>query len=115
MIKECFSFDVSSLCDSSVLFLRALSQPVLSDLWVLFTAGVRFDASRPVLSPVGDSVRPGLNRLVSGGARDVDRLLVTTSACTLAGEFVRCDWLHSVTRGGWLVAAVIAYFVLPAC
>ena len=39
MIKKYFSFDVSSLCDFRVLFLQALSQPVLSDLGVLFTAG----------------------------------------------------------------------------
>ena len=139
MIKECFSFDVSSLCDFRALFLRALSQPVLSDLWVLFTAGlvrsvgivysrscqicgyclqpvlsdlwvlftasVRFDVSGPVLSPGGDSVRPGLNRLVSGGVSDGNRLLVTTSACTLTGGLVLCDWLHSVTRGRglWLI------------
>ena len=64
MIKECFSFDVSSLCDFRVI-LQALSQPVLSDMGVLFTAGVRFDVSGPVLSPGGDLVRPGLNRLVS--------------------------------------------------
>ena len=97
-------------------------QPVLPDLWVLFTAGlVRYvgivysrscqicgyclqpvfgiDVSGPVLSPGGDSVRPGLNRLVSGGVSDGNRLLVTMSACTLTGGLVLCDWLHSVTRG----------------
>ena len=68
-----------------MLFIRALSQPVLLDLGVLFTAGVRFDVSGHVLSPGGDSVRPGLNLLVSGDASDEGWVLVTTSACTLTG------------------------------
>ena len=56
MINECLSFDVSSLCDPRLLLIWALSQPVLSDLRVLFTARVRFDVSGHVLSPGGDSV-----------------------------------------------------------
>ena len=63
MINECFSFDVSSLCDPCVLFIRALSQLVLSDLGVLFTAGVWFDVSGHVLTPGGNSVRPRFNLL----------------------------------------------------
>ena len=65
---------MSSLCDPRLLFFRALSQPVLSDMGVLFTASVWFDVSGPVLSLGGDSVRPGLNLLVSGGASDGDQL-----------------------------------------
>ena len=38
---------------------------------------------------------PGLNRLVSGDASDGNRLLVTTSACTLTCGLMCCDWLHS--------------------
>ena len=105
MIKKYFSFDVSSLCDIRELFLQALSQPVLSDLGGIVYSRVRFEVSGPVLSPGGDSVRPGLNRLVSGGVSDGDWLLVTTSACTSTGGLVLCDWLHSVTRGSglWLI------------
>ena len=92
MINECFSFEVSSLCDPCVLLIWALSQPVLSDLGVLFTAGVRFDVHGHVLSPGGDSVWPGLNMLVSGGASDGGLLVVTTSACMLTGGLMCCDW-----------------------
>ena len=73
IINECFLFDVSSPCDPCVLFIRALSQPVLSDLGILFTGGVRFDVSGHVLSPGGDSVWPGLNLLVSGDASNGGR------------------------------------------
>ena len=92
MINECFSFDVSSLCDPHVLFIRALSQPVLSDMGALFTAGIRFEVSGHVLSPGRDSVWPRLNLLVSGDASDGGRLLVTTSTYTLTGGLMCCDW-----------------------
>ena len=53
----------------------------------------------------GDSVHPGRHLLVSGNAGDWDRLLVTTSVCTLTGGPMCYDWLHSVTwgRGLWLL------------
>ena len=74
----------------------------LSDLGVLFTRQV---FGLMYLSPGGDSVRLGLNLLVSGDASDGGQLLVTTSACMLAGGLICCDWLHSVTRGRglWLL------------
>ena len=53
-----------------MLFIRGLSQPVLSDLGVLFTAYVLFDVSGHVLSLGCDSVRPGLNLLLSVDASD---------------------------------------------
>ena len=51
--------------DSCVLFVKPLSQPVLSDPEEFVTKGVQFDVPLPALSPGGDSVNPGLNMLVS--------------------------------------------------
>ena len=61
-------------------------------------------------------MRPGLNLLVSGDASYGDRLLVTTSTCTLTGGLMCCDWLHSVTPGGGaeLVAPPISVRVRTA-
>ena len=41
-------------------------------------------------------------------------MLVTTSACTLTGGLVLCGWLHSVTRGAWLVVHPISVRVCTA-
>ena len=100
--------EVSSLCVPPVLFDRALSQPVLSDLGILVPAGVHFDLSGPVLYPGGDSVRAGPHLLVSGDTSNGDRLPVTMAACPLTGGFVCCDWLQFVTLGAEPVAPPIS-------
>ena len=84
-----FSGDtVSSLCVPPVLFDRALSQPVLSDLGILVAAGVHFDVSGPVLYPERDSVRAGQHLLVSGDTSNGDRLPATMAMRPLTGGFV---------------------------
>ena len=111
LLKEGFSFDVSTRRDPRVLFVQfvqPLLQPVLSDPGELITAGVCFDVSNPVLSRWGDSVCPRRHWLVSDNAGGWDRLLVTTYVCTLSGGPVSCGWLHSVARGVWLMAPPIS-------
>ena len=89
--------NVSSLCVPLVLFDRALSQPVLSDLGILVAAGVHSDVSGPVVYPRGDSVRAGPHLLVSGDTSDGDRLPVTwLRACWQVGScvVVGCNSWH---------------------
>ena len=81
------------------MFDRSLSQPVLSDLGILFAAGVHFDVSGPVLYPGGDSVRAGPRLLVSGDTSDGDGLPMTMVTRPLTGGFMCCGWLKFVTRG----------------
>ena len=101
--------NVSSLCDTPVLFVRTLSQLVLSDLGILGAAGVHFDVCLDRFY-IWEMTQCGLDRaycsmLLSGDTSDWDWLPVTMAVCTLTGGFVRCGWLQSVTwgRGLWLL------------
>ena len=82
-----------------MLFDRALSQPVLSDLGILFAAGVHFDVSGPVVYPGGHLVHAGLRLLVSGDTSDGDRLPMTMATRPVTSGFMCCGWLQFVTWG----------------
>ena len=97
----------SSLCVPLVLFDRALSQPVLSDLGILVAAGVHINVSGMVLYPGGDSVRHRPH-LVSSDTSDRDWLPMTKATRPLTGGFMCCCWLQFVMRGRglWLLQSV---------
>ena len=90
----------SSLCGSLGLFDQALSHPALSDMGILFVAGVRFDVFGQALSPKGHSVRAGSRLMMSVDTGYGDRFPVTTAARSLTGGSRFCGWLQFVTRGG---------------
>ena len=112
---------VSSLCVPPVLFDRALSQPVLSDLGILVAAGVHFDVSGPVLYLGGDSVRAGPHLLVASdnGHAPADRWVCVLRLAAIRDAGGGGLWLlqsacdHApyvvLSHGGWVTCIWIVY------